>query len=342
MMSYKTLLTLILFGIVSSWTTLSDQNIKSPPRVWTLNKESEWSPAHSPLHFDLESCNQLGKRDEQSLKDVTKTGIGSVKLALPERAVQAMGGTDLKDRLVNQGLKEREAMIRKEVLQGNLPGYLKTLNPLTYSREIDCKKYIVTLFVADDYLALGSDADSFLMPMTPLLAQVLVDELECLLPTPFMVDRIWEGASIHLKPQPISPSPAMTTVPVFADHQNLIRTQLQEMSLVAPLGILVAGHKKDVVIISETSDRKGRVTIYGWHQLDGEPIQPVYSGHVNWYADYSHGVRLVSDTCFINNQKASVKEMLRDPALFQLFSNEPKPFVKIGYEGNADSYPGQQ
>lgn len=35
----------------------------------------------------------------------------------------------------------------------------KTLNPLTYQREIDCKKYIVTLFVAGDYLALGSDAD---------------------------------------------------------------------------------------------------------------------------------------------------------------------------------------
>ena len=341
-MSYKTLPTLILFGIVSSWTSLSEQDNEAHLRVWSLTKESEWSPALTPLHFDSESYRELGKRCARSWKDLTETVLGSVDLPLPERAVVAMGGTELKDRLANQGLKEREAMIRKEVLQGNLPGHLKTLNPLTYQREIDCKKYIVTLFVGDDYLALGSDTDSFLMPMTPILAQDLADKLDCLLPTPFMVDRIWEGASIHLKPQPISPSPAMTTVPVFADHQNLIRTQLQEMSLVEPLGKLVAGHKKDVVIISETPDRKDRVTIYGWHQLDGAPIQPVYSGHVNWYADYSHGVRLVSDTCLINNQESSVKEMLRDPALFQLFSNEPKPFVKIGYEANADSYPGQE
>ena len=26
---------------------------------------------------------------------------------------------------------------------------------------------------------------------------------------------------------------------------------------------------------------------------DGKPIQPLYTGHVNWYVDYSHGVRLV-------------------------------------------------
>jgi hypothetical protein len=36
------------------------------------------------------------------------------------------------------------------------------------------------------------------------------------------------------------------------------------------------------------------VASYGWHKLDGKPIQPVYAGHVNWYVDYSHGIRLIA------------------------------------------------
>jgi hypothetical protein len=36
------------------------------------------------------------------------------------------------------------------------------------------------------------------------------------------------------------------------------------------------------------------VAIYGWHTIDAKPIQPVYAGHVNWYVDYSHGIRLIA------------------------------------------------
>jgi len=44
------------------------------------------------------------------------------------------------------------------------------------------------------------------------------------------------------------------------------------------------------------------VAIYGWHKLDGKPIQPLYTGHVDWYVDYSHGIRLVSRTIYIDNK----------------------------------------
>lgn len=32
--------------------------------------------------------------------------------------------------------------------------------------------------------------------------------------------------------------------------------------------------------------KTNRVTIYGWHKLDGKPIQPLFTGHVDWYVDY--------------------------------------------------------
>ena len=49
------------------------------------------------------------------------------------------------------------------------------------------------------------------------------------------------------------------------------------------------------------STKQHRVAIYGWHTLDGKPIQPVYAGHVNWYVDYSHGIRLIAKKVKIDN-----------------------------------------
>jgi len=65
---------------------------------------------------------------------------------------------------------------------------------------------------------------------------------------------------------------------------------------------LIAGIKKDIVLSNKVADneRPNRVAIYGWHKLDGKPIQPVYAGHVNWYVDYSHGIRLISRKVKVN------------------------------------------
>jgi hypothetical protein len=59
---------------------------------------------------------------------------------------------------------------------------------------------------------------------------------------------------------------------------------------------LISGIKKDVVLSNKVLPhaKPNRVAIYGWHLLDGKPIQPVYAGHVNWYVDYSHGIRLIA------------------------------------------------
>jgi hypothetical protein len=59
---------------------------------------------------------------------------------------------------------------------------------------------------------------------------------------------------------------------------------------------LISGIKKDVVLSNKVLEhqKSNRVAIYGWHTLDGKPIQPVYAGHVNWYVDYSHGIRLIA------------------------------------------------
>ena len=64
------------------------------------------------------------------------------------------------------------------------------------------------------------------------------------------------------------------------------------------------------------------MAIYGWHYPEGKPIQPLYVGHVDWYVDYSHGIRLMSRQMLIDGQLRDVNDVLRDKLLSPLLSNE--------------------
>ena len=88
------------------------------------------------------------------------------------------------------------------------------------------------------------------------------------------------------------------------------------------MGALVAGHKKDVVLTALLGSRPGKVAIYGWHRLDGKPIQPLYTGHTDRWVDYSHGIRLVSRAVLIDGEERDMAEVLRDTALAGILSDE--------------------
>jgi hypothetical protein len=90
-------------------------------------------------------------------------------------------------------------------------------------------------------------------------------------------------------------------------------------------GQLIAGIKKDVIISSRIAERTDRVVIYGWHRPDGSHIQPAYSGHVWWYVDYSHGIRFMNRQVLLDGRPADVREILMDPVLFRILSNEDQP-----------------
>ncbi|MFQ5806613.1 MAG: hypothetical protein ACE5I3_09200, partial [Phycisphaerae bacterium] len=82
------------------------------------------------------------------------------------------------------------------------------------------------------------------------------------------------------------------------------------------------GIKKDVVVTPLLADNPGRVAIYGWHQRNGVPVQPLHLGHVDYYVDYSHGIRLVKQQMVVNGAQMSVADALADPDLQVLLSDE--------------------
>ena len=176
-----------------------------------------------------------------------------------------------------------------------------------------------------DYLAIGSDKNFVRMPMTPYTGQAFCDAFGFVLPTSKMVDDIWAAATTHLEPRPLTierESPL-----TFLQHHRIVEAQLKG---VEP-GVFVAGIKKDLVLTNKVLEKPQRVAIYGWHYSNGKPIQPVYTGHVDWYVDYSHGVRPVRRSMRVDGVVKSFESVMKDPQLRNLISNEGE-ITAIRYE----------
>lgn len=244
------------------------------------------------------------------------------QLALPVRPADAPAGTAFSQRIASLDFTNREHEIYAQVLAGNVPEFYRKFCAVNVTNSFDGAQHTATFFVAPDYLAVGSDDDYFFTPMTPVVAQRIADRLCCLLPTRKIVNDIHAAAAVKLAPQPIPPGPEMITVPVFAEHNALVRMQRLAKLADYPLGALVSGDKKDIVVTPRLTNSPGRVAIYGWHQTNGLPIQPLYLGHTDAWADYSHGVRLVLNQLLVDGQSTTATVVLADPKLAGLLSDE--------------------
>lgn len=230
-------------------------------------------------------------------------------LKLPQRKADALTGSAFAKSISDSSLtlEQREKIIFKEIKKGNVPDFLRILSKVTDSVRIDNHQIRISYYALPNYFCIGSDEDFFYVPMTPILAQKVADLTKCSLPTKKIVDKIYENALIKLEPKPIPPTRAMTTVPVFIAHTELIKKQLANFEKEHQNSKLTSGHKKDIIISNKIyAEKSARVVIYGWHKLDGKPIQPVYNKHTNTWADYSHGVRLVQQNIIINDNDIEI------------------------------------
>jgi hypothetical protein len=242
------------------------------------------------------------------------------QLDLPPRPSAAPVGSAFAREVADLPLEAREERIRAEILAGNIPGWLRTLVPVTMRRQHQGAEARVTFWVAPDYLAVGSDADYLLIPMRPQLAQEIADRTGTSLPTAVMVDATWLAAPVKLGPDSIAPSRAMVTMPVFLAHHAMVAGRRRADSL--PMGTLTAGHKKDVVLTPRLDTLRNRVAIYGWHLPDGRPIQPLNTWHTTAHVDYSHGIRLIARRVLVDAAEHDLLDLLRDPARAALVSDE--------------------
>jgi len=245
-------------------------------------------------------------------------------LELPTRSASALNGDQFVSLVTSMSLTNRENEIYNQLMLGNVPEFMRALVPVTNTETINGIAYTFTYYVTPDYLAIGSDDNYFLCPMTPILAQRIANATHTTMPTKKMVDKIWAAATVHLSPSTIPPSGDMVSIPIMAQHNATVWSQRQALLATYPLGNLVGGHKKDVIISNRIygNPPPGRVVIYGWHYTNGTNIQPVYAGHEELYADYSHGIRLVQNNMLLNGNQTTVQDVLTSSTLHALLSDE--------------------
>ena len=255
----------------------------------------------------------------------TNAANGAILQEIPPRPSDALGGRAFMQSIANLDRAAREQAILKEITAGNVPNFLRRFIKIPISTPPQPRPSLVgagaaetrgVIEVMPDYLAIGSDEDFIRVPMNPQTAQAIADKFGCTLPTRKMVDAIDTTAEVHFPPEPLTEDRESVAAFILAHDKTESHRKGQSLSA------LTIGAKKDVVLTPKIHERPDRVAIYGWRQLNGQPIQPLTTVHVNWYVDYSHGVRLVRNEMQLNGKPAKVTEVLADPKLAPLLSDE--------------------
>jgi hypothetical protein len=201
---------------------------------------------------------------------------------LPERPLAAETGTELAERIEHEPEDLRKLELERALLDGNMPQALRMLRPVRLTADA-LPGHEAIVWVTPDYLSVGTDDDHLRVPLG--------------LPGAARVAEAW-GYLLW--------------------HRELIRAQVGAEATSS----LTAGQKKDVVLSNKLYERPDRVAIYGWHRAEGDPIQPVSLWHGARYCDYSHGIRLVHPTAYLDGAPVPLVELLASAELSALVSDE--------------------
>jgi hypothetical protein len=240
---------------------------------------------------------------------------------IPPRTPTCLTGSQFAESVSNVDGQQREQAILRQLFEGNLPDFLRKLAPVKLSYKLASGKTLAaTIFVMPEYLAIGSDGDFLRTPMNLYTATAVANRFGFVLPTKKMVDAVYDQSTCQFTPQPLPAGPQMRSTEYYRAHNAMIDKQSQTRGF--PLGALVSGHKKDVVVTNQLAKRPGQIAIYGWHRGAGAPIQPLSTVHGARYADYSHGIRLVGRMAMIEGRLRSVHDILQDSLLAKILSDE--------------------
>lgn len=238
-------------------------------------------------------------------------------MSVPPRPEGAPSGSEFAKRLAKLDPEARDDALRDEILRGNVPEFLRRPVPVKIGSGPDA----VTVCAAPDYLAVGDDSDWLYAPLRLRGALAVARSFGAALPTSKIVDAVYEAAPVRLAPQPLSSGPEMVTLAQFVKHGGLVRDQRARFS--EPLGELVAGGKKDLVLRASLADAPKTIAIYGWHKAPGLPIQPLSGAHDSEWVDYSHGARLILGTAFARGEAVPLAKALADPKLYKALADRP-------------------
>ena len=195
---------------------------------------------------------------------------------------------------------EREAFVLKTLTSLPRDQIVKTLKPITVPGQNGTK---VTYEVTPDYISV----DGMRVPMSGVTAQKVADHFGLNLPTPKMVDEIYQNADVQVQAQPLSGSgtniggkqysgqsvvqTGVGYAPFAINYNDKVNQQLAQKGYKGGDQI-VAGFAKDIV-----PPIGGTLGLYGLYDGKGKPIQGGngQTPHdTKYHTEYGTYVRLVS------------------------------------------------
>lgn len=276
--------------------------------------------------FESDKAGKIPKSPTAPVIGTSAKKTAKAQLLSPP-APKALTGRQMLQQLSALSPEQREARIESAMISGNVPITSKHFRDVTISgRDLKGKPHVLTLRVMPDYAAVGTDQDPFRIPMQPQTAQRIADFMGYMLPTRKLVDAIYRESTIALKPFYLQASQSMVKLNAFWRHNEIIEDQLSGKQK----GLLVAGHKKDIVVSAGLRKQPDHMAIYGWHNINGDPIQPLSLVHKDNYVDYSHGIRFISRLAILDNMIVDLNTLMRDRNLSPLVSDEG-PVLNPGY-----------
>lgn len=211
--------------------------------------------------------------------------------------------------------------------------------------EITGNGHVLRVLVAPDYLALGDDGSEFpVARVTPYAAQKAAQRLDAILPSRKLVDAIELASNPHVpyldvKGPPFKIPVSQIETPEATSAMADMRRKAFEVYGIDPgdtpnaFPKPVIGYRKTIVVGPDLDG--SRVAIYGgrYAQAPGQPwnlstaarVQPYSTFHTYDYADYSHGIVLVSRKAELDGHPVDLRTDVfgsSDPHVWGLVSDQ--------------------
>jgi hypothetical protein len=147
-------------------------------------------------------------------------------------------------------------------------------------------------------------------------AQRIADDLHAILPTPRILQLIWEQADVRLEPCTLPADAKMATTARMIQHSKCVDDRI------AGRKGLVANEGKHWVLTNRIAGKANLAANYGWFIKGRRPIQTVGTRHDTAHTDYSQIVRLMKPVIKLDGRDIDIRGVGRSPELWGLVSDE--------------------
>jgi len=147
-------------------------------------------------------------------------------------------------------------------------------------------------------------------------AQRIADQLGAVLPTPRILQLVWEQAGVRIEPCTLPADAKMASTARMLEHSECVDQRI------AGRKGMVANEGKHWVLSNRIAGKTNLAANYGWFIKGRRPVQTVGTRHDTAHTDYSQIVRLVKPIMRVDGRDIDIRHVGRSPELWGLVSDE--------------------